>query len=298
MNTLTITNHNLTVTDISPALAQFDELAARFLATRKSAQTQKTYNIGLKAYRLTAESLQVDPLGGDCLIAYNASLQEQPLANDTKRLRLKSIQSFYTWLYTFGLTQLKPEMVAQLITIPASRELSPRDLLSEDEAQRLLKAASLFPVDYCIITLMLNAGLRLSEALALKTHDIYQAGSKYFVRVESGKGDKPRETPITRATFETVQRYATGLDSDRPLFPNVYPRKVQRIISKQSKRAGISRNITPHSLRHTYANKLAELGTPLELIGECLGHASYDVTKRYTRPGELLRRADLPALPW
>lgn len=299
MNTIVTQNQAIIkADDLGQALAQFDQAADRFIITRKSTKTQKAYRYALQTYRNIAEQLEIDPLKADCIIAYNTSLQDRELANDTKRLRLKSVQSFFTWLYTFGLSSLKPELVSELMTMPEARQLSPRDLLSEDEAQRLLKASSVFPDDHCLITLMLNAGLRLSEVLALKSEDVYQVGQRCFVRVESGKGGKSREVPIKLATLETVQSYATGLDSDRLLFADVYPRKVQRIITKQARRAGIDKPITPHSLRHTYANKLAELGTPLELIGECLGHASYDVTKIYTRPGELLKRAELPALPW
>lgn len=297
MNAITILNNNLPAElDLNQALDQFDQAASRFLATRKSKATQRTYAIALSAYREMAQSLGLDPLRADCIIAYNEELNQSGLANDTIRLKLKSVQSLFTWLYTFGLSNLKPEMVSELISLPEARKLSPRDLLSEDEAQRLLHAASYFPVDHCLITLMLNAGLRLSEVLDLKTEDIYQVGKKAFILVRNGKGGKSREVPITPAVYETVRRYTK--DSTGDLFSNVYPRKVERMITRHCQRAGISRGITPHSLRHTYANMLAQLGTPLELIGELLGHSSFDVTKLYTRPGELLKRAELPQLPW
>lgn len=299
MNDLTPTAAGaLTAADSS---AQWDMAAARFLATRKSEKTRLTYANALKQYRAACMVGNLPPISGDALIAYSTHLEAQrgELAADTIRLRLKAVTSFFGWLYTFGLSPIKPELVSKLITMPEARRLSPRDLLSEDEAQRLLAAARFWPADHCLIALMLGAGLRLSEALALKASDVYQAGGRCFVRVQSGKGGKSREVPISPATFETVNVYIGNFDNIQvSIFPDHYPRRVQRIITRQAKRAGISKPITPHSLRHTYANKLAELGTPIELIGELLGHASLDTTKTYTRPGELLRRADLPALPW
>lgn len=296
MNDLIPTGGVLTTTDPTD---QWDMAAARFLATRKSDRTRLTYANALKLYR-AALPADLSPISGDGLIAYSTHLESHrgELAADTIRLRLKVVTSFFRWLYTFGLSPIKPELVSELIAMPEARLLSPRDLLSEDEAQRLLTAARFFPADHCLITLMLGAGLRLSEALTLQASDVYQAGGRCFVRVASGKGGKSREVPITPATFETVSAYASLTHGTVVLFPHHYPRKVQRIITKQARRAAIDKPITPHSLRHTYANKLAELGTPIELIGELLGHASLDTTKTYTRPGELLRRADLPALPW
>lgn len=285
--------------DLAGAFDLYDQSAARFLATRKET-TRPTYANALKQYRAACEAADLPPISGDALIAYSTALESQrgQLAADTIRLRLKAVGSLFTWLYTFGLSPIKPELVSELITMPEARRLSPRDLLSEDEARRLLAAARVFPVDHCLITLMLGAGLRLSEVLALKAGDVYQVGLKYFVRVASGKGGKSREVPITLTTFGIVSAYASLTHGTVVFFPHHYPRKVQRIITKHARRAGIDKPITPHSLRHTFANKLAELGTPVDLIGELLGHASLDTTKIYTRPGELLRRADLPTLPW
>jgi len=65
-----------------------------------------------------------------------------------------------------------------------------------------------------------------------------------------------------------------------------------------AQQAGIDRTVSPHSLRHTHAHHLRLAGVALEVVGDRLGHASLDTTKRYTRPSELARAAALPELPW
>jgi integrase/recombinase XerD len=65
-----------------------------------------------------------------------------------------------------------------------------------------------------------------------------------------------------------------------------------------TRRAGIDKNVTPHTLRHTHAHHLRLMGYPLEAIGERLGHATLETTKLYTRPAELVQQIALPAMPW
>lgn len=300
MNQLTTIPQNA-ITNPDSSLAAFDQALTRFLATRPSSATQQTYGRGLALYRQTALDSGFDPFKADCVILFNSQQQAQrrdtggELANDTIRTRLKAVQSFLTWSWAFGLTGLKPEMVGELLTLPPARKLSPRDILTPDEARRLLQAAS--GIERCLIRVMLDAGMRLAEALALRADDIYPARDRHYIHVQKGKGNKEREIPIQADLFQDLKGCGAG-DGHRLLFGNYYPRKVQRRVEALASRAGIEKNITPHSLRHTLGNSLALLGYPLELIGELLGHASYDTTKIYTRPASILQQAKLPFLPW
>lgn len=300
MNELTITTESAIIRT-GQALTTFDEAAARFLATRPSEATQSTYGRALALYRTTAAESGFDPFRADCLILFNQEQQAQQrdaggsLANDTIRIRLKAVQSFFSWAWAFGLTGLKPELITELLTIPPARKLSPRDILTADEARRLLASAG--GLDLCLIRVMLDGGLRLAEALALRAEDIYTASDRFFLHVRRGKGNKEREVPIRPDLYRDLKECGAG-PSHELLFGDYYPRKVQRLVDKLATAAGIEKRITPHSLRHTLGNSLALAGYPLELIGQMLGHSSYDTTKIYTRPAKVLQQAELPFLPW
>lgn len=300
MNQLTTIQPN-SITNLDSNLVAFDQALSRFLATRRSSATQQTYGRGLALYRQTALDSRLDPFKADCVILFNEQQQAKSrgrggnLANDTIRTRLKAVQSFLTWAWAFSLTGLKPEMVGELLTIPPARKLSPRDILTPDEARRLLAAAQ--GVERCLIRVMLDAGLRLAEALALRADDIYSAQDRYYIHVQKGKGSKEREVPIQADLYQELKGCGGG-DGHRLLFGDYYPRKVQRLVESLAAAASIEKSITPHSLRHTLGNQLALQGYPIELIGELLGHASYDTTKIYTRPASILQQAELPFLPW
>lgn len=290
--------------DLARAFDLYDQSAARFLATKK-AQTQRTYEIALNTYRAACEAVLVSPISGDALIGYSALMETQradkggTLSNDTIRLRLKAVHAFFRWAWAFDLSPIKPELIKYLIQMPPARQLSPRDILSQDEAALLL-AKAVDPVEKALVTVMLSAGLRLSEALALKVKDVFQFDSRYFLNVAIGKGDKARIVPIESATYEIIMAYI-GKDSDleeKLLFQGFYPRGVQRLIKRITRRTGIKKNITPHSLRHTYGSMRRRQGLPVDLISKILGHSSETITRLYTRPGQLLLESDLPKLPW
>lgn len=303
MNAIIPANQNLITIDLGQALTRFDELAARFLATRKSEATRQTYARALADYRVTAEGLGLDPLGGDALIAFNSDLQSQRrdsggnLANDTIRTRLKAVQSLFTWGYTFGIVNLKPEQVSELITLPEARKLSPRDILTGDEASALLKRA---PNDtaYTIMRVMLDCGLRLAEALSLKREDVYKAAGLHFIGVKAGKGDKSRDVQIPGEVYNVILAYAEREGITEGKLFDAPRRTVQYWVTSAAQRAGIDKRITAHSLRHSLGNAYALAGVDIAQIGAILGHASLDTTRLYTRPASVLKQAALPALPW
>lgn len=300
----------LTRQDLESAFNTFDHAAARFLATRKSDDTRDTYRRGLEAYRRHAAELGADPLRGDALIAYNVALERRrrdkggDRANDTIRARLKAVQSFLSWCWAFNETPLKPETVSELLTLPPAKKLSPRDILTADEARRLIDAADPGR-DRCLIRVMLDGGLRVSEAVALTAGDVYSAADRYYLHVARGKGDKEREVEIPAELFRELVAYAgeIGLDpldprhAGAPLF-DIHRATAWRVVTATAEQTRIRKNVTPHGLRHTHAHHLRLSGYPLEVIGRRLGHASIETTKQYTRPAEQEQQIQLPAMPW
>lgn len=311
MNQLqTITNN---LTQLQPSI-DFTEVVARFVATRKSERTRKTYQTAFNQYAEACAQAQTDPLKGDSLITFSQALNERrrdqggDLSNDTIRAKLKAIQSFFSWAYGYNLTPLTPQMVKDLITMPPARKLSPRDILTEAEVKALLGAIGdnrYSCRDRCLIRLMLDGGLRISEALALRAIDIYSSGNRFYVHVASGKGDKSRDVEIPEALYgdlvDCMQLYEIDISNPkhegRRLFA-ITRKAAYEMLVRTSTRANLAKRVSPHSLRHTHAHHLRLLDWPIEAIGERLGHSSLETTKLYTRPAEMAQAVKLPALPW
>ncbi len=290
----------------------FAVMLSRFILTRKSERTQVTYTHIFNNYQAHCEGADLDPLKGDAIISYSQALNADRkdrgngghLSNDTIRNRLKALASFFTWLYGYGLSPLTPLQVADMITLPPARKLSPRDILTVDEASALLRAAkhNRSPCrDLCLIRLMLDAGLRVSEASHVRAVDVYAADNRHYVHVAWGKGDKSRDVEISPDLATDLCQCGRLLGIDPQAHSRLFPldrSNIFRMIQRTAARADIPKRISPHSLRHTHAHQLRLVGWPIELIAARLGHASIETTKLYTRPAELAQAIALPSMPW
>ena len=280
-------------------VADFDDALLRFLATRRNDRTRRTYERALALYRDHCNQHGLDPLRLDAVITYSTAQNAQrgPLSAGTIRLRLKVVQSFLTWCYAFGLTSVRPELVASSMTVPPARKLSPRDILTADEVGRLLAAAQPGR-ERLLLRVMLGAGLRVSEALALTAGDVYAANDRYYVAVAAGKGDKARDVEIPRDLFKALRRHTAGMADGAKVFGKLDRVAAWRIVQRVAARAKLEKSISPHSLRHTHAHHLRLAGMKLEVLSERLGHASMETTRIYTHPAEMAQAATLPKLPW
>lgn len=295
-------------------LEVFDYAAVRFLEIQKSESTRGSYGRTLREYRTLTIELNGDPLKADCLIAYNSKMNKRrrdnggDLSNDTVRLKLSTMQSFFSWCWDYSFTPLKPGQVSDLLTLPQAKQLSPRDILTEAEAKAILRAARSGKNrrrNTCLIRVMLDAGLRVSEALGLKARDIYPAEGRYYLHVARGKGDKSRDVEIPPDLYKDLGEYAAQefidltdpKQGERSLF-NLHRSNAWRLIERCAKLANIPKRITPHSLRHTHAHVLRLENWPIEVIAMRLGHASLETTKTYTRPAEMASQIPLPVMPW
>ncbi|NCF70066.1 MAG: site-specific tyrosine recombinase XerD [Chlamydiales bacterium] len=166
------------------------------------------------------------------------------------------------------------------------------DYLSEEEIKLLLKTCPSNAEgarDKAIIEMLYGCGLRVSELCGLKVNDI----GDDFVKV-MGKGDKERMVPIGSKALEAVDHY---LAQHRQCFESethsdyVFLAKSSKpidrffvwgMLKKYSKKAGIQKNVSPHTLRHSFATHLLENGADLRLIQELLGHVNIATTDRYT----------------
>lgn len=159
------------------------------------------------------------------------------------------------------------------------------EVLSFSEASRFFSSVR-GHVHLTILQVMYGAGLRLSEALSLRPADI--DSERMVLRVRQGKGHKDRYVPLSSTLLESLRAYYRAC---RPkgewLFPNrtgkypIHKTAVQRACRRAGLAAGLQKRVTTHTLRHSYATSLLEMGVDLRTIQLVLGHSSLSTTAVY-----------------
>ena len=159
-------------------------------------------------------------------------------------------------------------------------------VLSRGEILALLRAPENLKHRAVLMTLYAG-GLRLSEALALRAEDIDSRLMR--IRIRCGKGGKERYVMLSATLLATLREYWRQCRPRTWLFPSVAKdkplgsRTVQRIFDQARKKAGVTKPVTPHTLRHSFATHLLEAGAPVPYIQELLGHRSVKTTMLYAR---------------
>ncbi|TVP50285.1 MAG: integrase [Gemmatimonadales bacterium] len=174
---------------------------------------------------------------------------------------------------------------ATRVPLPRKERSLPK-VLSRQEMRRLLDATR-GAKSQAVIMLLYASGLRVSELVRLRADDLEV--DRGLVRVRKGKGAKDRYTLLSDRAMAAVERYRTAHRPVTWLFPSVpdptrpmTTRTAQAIVKRAALRAGITRPVTPHILRHSFATHLLEAGTDIRYIQELLGHASTRTTQVYT----------------
>ena len=145
-----------------------------------------------------------------------------------------------------------------------------------------------------IVFLTYSAGLRLNEVVQLKLADIDY--DRMLIKINNSKGKKDRFVPLSNAILTLLQRYIKEYHPDTWLFEGQYKgepyskRSVQAIFRRAKNKAEIRKEVSFHTLRHSYATHLLEAGTDVRLIQELLGHADIKTTLRYTHVSKNLIR--------
>ncbi|MFP4622561.1 MAG: site-specific tyrosine recombinase XerD [Gemmatimonadota bacterium] len=222
---------------------------------------------------------------------FSYHLRDQGLAPTSVRRTLSAVRTYFGFLLAEGLVASDPS--EQLESPKTWRRLP--DVLRWDEVERLLEAPDpahrLYWRDRAMLEFAYASGVRVSELTGLKVRDVDLEDG--FATVY-GKGSKERLVPIGSAAVRAIGRYLREL-RDRleggggggVLFLNnrgepLTRMGVWKILRKHVERAGITRKVTPHTLRHTFATHLLEGGADLAAVQEMLGHADISTTQIYT----------------
>jgi integrase/recombinase XerD len=235
------------------------------------------------------------------LIQYLSALHRGHAATATICRKLTAARQFYRYLMAESLLRADP---TANVEAPKKTQHLPATL-TLDEVERLLAAPDVTTPrglrDRAMLEVLYASGLRVSELVGLRRGD---ANLKMgYVRV-IGKGNKERIVPLGRIAGEWLLRYLDTREDDLPcLFPGTRRKALSRvafwqIIQRLAIRAGILKNISPHTLRHSFATHLLERGADLRAIQEMLGHSSITTTQIYTHvTSDLLREVYADAHP-
>jgi site-specific recombinase XerD len=203
-----------------------------------------------------------------------------------------------------GATAVNPEALRFFAKNPRVRQDPSYNVLTEDELSRMLSAARVTNYrDYVLLAVMAGSGLREAEVVEIRIRDFQEVGHDQVLLRVRGKGDKIRNVPISPELWRLVQKFVllssrsfnSHLDSRKPLFLSrvgkdkpLTTRSVQNIVKKYVGAAGITKPISPHSIRHTVGTNMAINEAPLLIIQQFLGHSDPKTTMRYIRRAEEL----------
>jgi len=232
-----------------------------------------------------------DPSGitDDLVRKYRMFLNRRGLKKKTQNYYLIALRNFLKYLSRIEIESLPPERIELAKT--GDRQI---DLISQDELIRLLGSPSGSDIgdlrDKAILEMLFSTGLRISELCSLDRESVDLKKDDFSVR---GKGEKIRIVFLSGRAKTALKNYLDKrVDIEDPLFVNLNstkdgpwrltPRSIERIVGKCAIKAGISKKVTPHIIRHCFATDLLEAGADLRSVQSLLGHSSITTTQIYT----------------
>lgn len=255
---------------------------------RMSPNTVKSYCSDVREFFRTTEAVPGNVAAED-IIAYMAE-RGSGISKRTQSRIISSLRSFYDWMILDGNIRENP---CDKVEQPKIGRHLP-EVLSVEEVENIIGSVDTGSWsglrDRAILEVLYGCGLRVSEAVTLRITDIFF--DEGFVRVR-GKGDKQRLVPFGEMAGEAVKAYlASRIDpqddaTGETLFLNKFGRPLSRVhvfnmIKRQAMLAGIRKEISPHTFRHSFATHMVENGADLRVVQEMLGHESILTTEIYT----------------
>lgn len=245
----------------------------------RSLKTVENYDRYLRVFLSETKISSPKDITDDLVRKFRMFLNRKNLDKKTQNYYLIALRVFLKYLAKRGIETLAPERI-DLAKVP-QREL---DLITGNELERLLLAPKENDIkslrDKAILELLFSTGLRVSELCSLDRDHIENAESGEFsVR---GKGGKIRVVFISDTAKRAVKDYLDKrMDTGERLF-NLTQRSIERIVKYYAIKAGISKKVTPHVLRHAFATDLLSSGADLRSVQALLGHSNITTTQIYT----------------
>lgn len=258
-------------------IENYDRYLTRFLTYSKLTSPSGITDAVIRDYRLWLNRLPAQ-----------AGQQNSTLKKKTQNYHLIALRAFLKYMAKRDIKSLQPDKI-ELAKVP-ERSL---DLISGTELERLMKGPDLSTLkglrDKAIMELFFSTGLRVSELCSLN-NDLDLGRDEFSIR---GKGEKIRVVFLSDSAKAAVGAYLKARkDMEEPLFINyargggkggrLTPRSVELIVKHYAIKAGITKKVTPHVLRHSFATDLLENGADLRSVQALLGHANIQTTQVYT----------------
>jgi site-specific recombinase XerD len=266
----------------------------------RSAKTAENYKLYLERFVEFTEDIKVDKITTEVIRKYRLWLNRYKNEHDdelsiiTQSYHLIALRGFLKYLSSRDIESLPPTKI-QLPKVSRKQVT----FLHFDEVVRLVEqideSAEEGARDRAIIELLFSSGLRVSELVALNRDHINTKRREFMVR---GKGQKDRPVFVSEAAAQKVDEYLSQrLDNLPPLFLSysrnnisstsgdyrrLGVRSIQRMVTKYARLAGITKHVSPHTMRHSFATDLLMNGADLRSVQSMLGHSSISTTQVYT----------------
>lgn len=257
-----------------------------------SINTKNAYEKDLKYYQEYLNDkkiIYVSKIEKNDIISFLESLKNKELKPQTIAHYLTSIKNYHKFLLQNSLIK---EDIAESIERPKLAKKLP-NTLNLEEVECLLDIKTITPFDYrnkCMLELLYGTGIRISELISLTINDIDMINCTIHC---IGKGNKERIVPINDYVIDTLKKYLEVRPlllknkTTKELFLNKSGNKISRegffkVLKKLLLEKGLNPNVSPHTLRHSFATHLLEYGADLRIIQEMLGHSDVSTTRIYT----------------
>ncbi|MFH0877401.1 MAG: tyrosine recombinase XerC [Candidatus Omnitrophota bacterium] len=268
-------------------MVRYIEKFLRYLEIERNASphTLLNYRLDLEDFRMFLKDAKIETIDYLLMRKYLATLKEKKLTPRSVGRKLSALRSFFRFLVKDGFLKLNP---TDAITSPKQDKFLPK-FLTETDVVRLIEAPASDTLkglrDRAIFETLYSTGMRISELVTLTQERVdFIAGTVKVL----GKGKKERLLPIGEWAIRAIRNYLDKRKTEsRAIFLNknkkpLGARGIRKVMDVYLRQISLAEDISPHTLRHSFATHLLNRGADLRSVQELLGHANLSTTQIYT----------------
>lgn len=258
-------------------IAQINTFTQWLASKRYSSSTIKAYSEALRSFLVFFRKIKISEITNDDIILYNNEyILKKNISSSYQNQVVNAIKLFFKIVHD---TKINTELIHR----PKNSKYLP-NVLSKEEVFQIIDATTNLK-HKTLLALIYSSGLRISEALNIKAQNI--DSDRMLIHIKNAKGKKDRYTLLSNKILVLLREYYTIYKPTNYLFEGQYgnqynSRTAQQVLQQAVEKVGITKRITLHTLRHSFATHLLENGTDLRYIQNLLGHSSPKTTMIYT----------------